>query len=326
MSSIRSILKRAAGLAVFRRLVGWGGLWLNLWLQRMEAHRLRREGMARFKRINAVIQRYGQRVESLVRRSDPQWFSVLVAAHKAAPHVAECLESILTQALPPELSIEVIVGIDGCPETFQAIGRYLDRAPEDRRNRIRLLNFEKNYGPYVMQNSLLYVSRGAHVHVVGADDVLLPNAILRLWNFLQKCRACSSAYVLRPMGFLCDERLERIPGREAHQLKGALIFSKNALDKLGGFAPWLCAADADFLRRAEARSIPVYSLPAATYLYRQHGTQMTRGMKTGMRSAIRARYWRLTQKRLAANELKETPVVAMGDPLNALKDHDGAQP
>lgn len=326
MRSVRPILAGAVGPAVMRRLVGWGGSWLNLWLSRMEAWRLRREGAARFKQINATIQRHGQRVESLVRRSDPQWLSVLVAAHGAARHVAECLESIVTQALPPELSVEVIVGVDGCPETFQAIGRYLDQASEDRRKRIRVLNFAKNYGPYVMQNSLLYVSRGAHVHVVGADDVLVPNAILRIWEFLKECRACTSAYVLRPMGFLCDERLERIPGREAHQLKGALIFSKNALDQLGGFAPWLCAADADFLRRAEARSIPVYSLPAVTYLYRQHGTQMTRGLKTGMRSAIRARYWRLTQKRLAANALRETPVVAMGDPLNALNIQVGAPP
>ena len=312
-----------AGRSPFRRLVGWAGQNLNRLFEQQEARRLHREGRASIKRLNATIQRYGQSLESLIRQSDPQVFSVLIPARGAEPYIAENLRSILSQSMPPSLSLEVIVAVDGCSGTFRALTRFLDQLARRDRERVTVLNFEQNYGPYVMQNSLLYASRGAHVHIVGADDVLAPDAILQLWAFIGQCRACSSAYILRPMGYLCDERLHRLPGRGAHQLKGALIFSKNVLEKLGGFAPWLCAADTDFLRRAEGWGISIYSLPAATYLYRQHGVQMTSGMKTGMRSGVRAFYWRLTQARLVSNGLTEKPVVAWNDPLNALGEYAG---
>lgn len=309
--------------SLFLRLAGLAKYGLNRVLEQREARRFHREGKARIRRINATVQQYGQPVESLVRQSDPQIFSVLVPARGAEPYIAESLRSILSQPMPPGLALEVIVAVDGCPDTFRAVTRFLDQASARDREQVTVLDFEQNYGPYVMQNSLLYASRGAHVHIVGADDGLTPDAILRLWEFLQQCKTNSSTYILRPMGFLCDEHLNRLPGREAHQLKGALIFSKNVLEKLGGFAPWLCAADTDFLRRADGRDIPIYSLPGVTYLYRQHGIQMTRGRKTGMRSGARTYYWGLTQKRLASNKLVEEPVVALKDPRNTLRKFKG---
>jgi glycosyltransferase involved in cell wall biosynthesis len=269
----------------------------------------------------ARVRRHGRKVESLVRASEPGLLSVLVPARGAEPYIGECLASILGQALPEGLRLEVLVGIDACERTRGAVVRFLATISAGQAERVRVLFYPDPLGAYVMQNSLVLASRGEWVHIVGADDALGPDALAPLCRFAAECAACTPAFILRPMGFLCDEHLARLPGKPALPIKGAIFFSKGILAKLGGFAPWSCAGDADFLRRADRKNLPTYVCPLVSYLYRQHNVQLSRMAGTHMKSEIRTRYWRMTDRRIARGEIREIPVV--GQPQDGA---DGCAP
>ena len=265
----------------------------------------------------ARVRRHGQRVDSLVQASEPDLLSVLIPARGAEPYIGECLASILGQALPEGLRLEVLVGIDACEGTRAAVFRYLAEIPGGQAVQVRAIFYPDPLGVYVMQNSLVLASRGAWVHIVGADDALEPGMLEPLCRFAAECAACTPAFILRPTGVLCNERLERIPGKPAFPIKGAIFFSKAILAKLGGFAPWSCAGDADFLRRADRKNLPVYVCPSISYLYRQHGVQLSRKAGTHLKSEIRACYWRMTDRRIVRGEIREIPVVGRPEEAGA---------
>jgi Glycosyl transferase family 2 len=271
---------------------------------------MRRQGLRKVREMNQRVQRYGKSVESLIQETDASIFSVLIPAYHAQAFIEETLGTIVNQQMPPGVELDVVVAVDGCPETRDAILAAMERMEPKQRKTVRMLMHARNYGTYMMQNTLLHASRGDLVHIIGADDGLAPGALQKLWDFSQGCRQCCSGFILRPMSAVCDAQLEPKPGRELHQHKGALVFTKSVLEKLGGFAPWMCAADSDFLQRAEKKGIPMFSLPEVTYWYRQHGEQLTHGAGTGMRSGVREAYWRETQARVMNGRICEAPVIA----------------
>ncbi len=287
-------------------LWAWAGAFLR-----------RRAARARMAEQAARVRRHGQQVESLVLAGEAGLLSVLIPARGAEAFIGDCLASILGQALPEGLRLEVLVGIDACEGTRAAISRCLEGMPAEQAQRVRVLFYPEQLGVYVMQNSLVWASRGAWVHIVGADDALAPDSLRPLCGFAGECAACTPAFILRPTGVLCDERLKRIPGKPAFPIKGAIFFSKEVLAKLGGFAPWSCAGDADFLRRADRKNLPVYVCPSVSYLYRQHGVQLSRKSGTHLKSEIRVCHWRMTDRRIARGEIREHPVVGRPEEAGA---------
>ena len=77
-------------------------------------------------------------------------------------------------------------------------------------------------------------------------------------------------------------------GSEA--LGGVFMYSREMLDKLGGFKDWPCSADTDMYNRAiEAGGIrAIHKKP--TYLYRQHGEQITKRAATAFGAPLRLAY------------------------------------
>jgi glycosyltransferase involved in cell wall biosynthesis len=269
----------------------------------------RREGRARIAEQAARVRRHGRAADSLVRACEPNLLSVLIPARGAEAYIGECLASILGQAPPEGMGMEVVVGIDGCEATRAAVSRQLAALPEQQAERVRMLFYPVSLGAYVMQNSLLRASRGAWVHIVGADDALAPDSLEPLCRFMKECAAVSPAFLLRPLGMECNGTLAPVSGKPPFPVKGAICFSKTVLAKLGGFAPWSCAADSDFLRRAEGKNIPAFVCPQVSYLYRQHDVQLSKKAGTALKSEIRAGYWRMTDRRIACREFRVDPVV-----------------
>jgi len=298
-------------LSHFRRVAAWGWESISTLVEKGKRYRLSRAGKAKIKELNATLQQYGKRVDSLIQRRDSSCFSILIPAYRAESFIGETLDTILSQSLPEDVVLDVVVAVDGCDETRKALLVALGEMEEEKRKQVRMIFHKRNYGTYMMQNSLLYASKGDLVHIIGADDGLAPGALRTLWDFAERCgRCCSSGFILRPMSAICDAQMKPFPNREPHQQKGALVFTKSVLEKLGGFAPWMCAADSDFLRRAERKGIPFFSVPEVTYWYRHHGEQLTHGSATGMGSGIRKEYWRQTQARIMRGQVMEMPWIA----------------
>jgi len=279
-------------------------------VQEEQRRQLSLEESEMLEQFEASVQAGGHSEKSLVKTSESGVLSVLIPAYAAERYLGECLASILRSPVPEGLELEVLVGVDGCESTREALDLFVANAPPADTQRIRCLFFPKRCGSYVVQNSLLLASRGETVLIVGADDALAPDALKFLWPFVEQCRACTPDFIVRSLGEACDEHLTPLPGKKPLPLRGSLLFPKSILARLGGFSPWLCAADGDFLRRAEAAGIPIYLPPRVTYFYRRHGVQLTQGGPTSMKSGIRATYWHRTESRVVQGKLRETPIVS----------------
>lgn len=262
------------------------------------------------KRLNARVHRHGRTVASLARAAEPRVLSILIPAYSAHEYIGECLASIQSQQSPPGVDIEILVGVDGCRKTQRAVNKYLSGLSGPRTQNTHILFFPRRYGAYVIRNSLLWASRGEHVQFVDADDALAPDMLPALWQSFLECQTGSCAYIVQPMGIYCNAALVPKSGDEQIQIRGAIGLSKGALKPLGGFAPWVCAADADFLRRAEVAGIRVKLQRRPSYYYRIHGDQLSRSIGTGLKSQMRAYYWGLIEARIHRRHVREPPVVA----------------
>ncbi|MEE3718794.1 glycosyltransferase family 2 protein [Tumidithrix elongata RA019] len=97
----------------------------------------------------------------------PFW-SVIVPAYNRPDHLAECLESVLAQALSPE-EMQILV-IDDCSptdleKTVQEIGK----------GRVEYYRHSQNHGNSFTFNTGLQKSTGQWIHLLHDDDWVLPN-------------------------------------------------------------------------------------------------------------------------------------------------------
>ena len=194
--------------------------------------------------------------------------SVLVPAYKYQDYIEECVSSILSQDIPEEWELEVLVGVDGCKDTLNAINKLAYDT------RLRIFYADKNSGAYKMRNALYAKSSGVLVTVVDADDTIIPDTLSNCIAFLEKntyvdCLCYGTAYT--------DEKLKiikRVP--ECGEV--AAIYRRKVIDTLGGWEAWRCGADSEFIERAIVGfEFPYHSLnPFVGKLYRQHDKQLTK--------------------------------------------------
>jgi glycosyltransferase involved in cell wall biosynthesis len=93
-------------------------------------------------------------------------FSAIIAAYQAAPFIADAIESLLAQTLPP---IEIIVCDDGSTDDLEgALAPYRDR--------ITLLK-KQNGGEASAKNLAARVASGDFLAIIDADDVYLPERL-----------------------------------------------------------------------------------------------------------------------------------------------------
>src|SRR6476661_6105481 len=103
--------------------------------------------------------------------------SVLMPVYNAGRYVAEAVESILGQTYA---DFEFLIVDDGSTDRSRAIlERYAARDP-----RIRLVS-RPNTGYAAALNELLGLARGELVARMDADDVALPERLLRQVNYLR---------------------------------------------------------------------------------------------------------------------------------------------
>lgn len=100
--------------------------------------------------------------------------SVVIPCYNAAPFLRETLDSVLAQTHP---SLEVLVVDDGSVDgTFQIAQEFADRFVVHR--------FSENRGKSVALNWAINRCRGEFVMILDADDLLEPDALELLTNYL----------------------------------------------------------------------------------------------------------------------------------------------
>ena len=190
--------------------------------------------------------------------------SVIIPAYKATKYIDECLDSIK--------GAEILVGVDGCQETFDHL--------KDRTD-IRLFFFQENVGPYVIKNSLVDEATHENILFFDADDVVASDIIPAIEDALKNVDYVKLNYI----------NFQTKINTSGHKMHDAVIAIKRSVfNKLNGFQSWRCAADTEFAHRLEYNKLKHKVLDGVAYYRRLHGTNLTLSKETGHGSPIRSQY------------------------------------
>jgi glycosyltransferase involved in cell wall biosynthesis len=212
--------------------------------------------------------------------------STIMAGYKAAEWIGKAVRSVLAQRLPEGWSLELLIGVDGCDETFEAVRHLKDP-------RVRVFRMDRNYGTYITANTLIAHSSGELLARVDADDKVHPD---RMFDIIQAMEA-------RPELARCNtyyrdvDRQGRPLQSTAKAPAGVWVYRRSAWDEhIGGFHPWPCAADGELRHRARALDLPSFLIPRPLYIRRVHNTQLSSHPDTKPGSTIRDKAWVEIQK------------------------------
>jgi len=238
----------------------------------------------------------------------PRVVSVLVAAYKAARWLRRSIGSVLGQALPGGWAMEILVGVDGCPETLE-VAKTLVGGP------VRAVEMEKNVGTYIVANTLLSLARGELFCRHDADDEMLPGRLKALVGVMSARPEIGRANTL---GRHIDEAGKPI---RSVPLDGVWMYRREPWDReIGGFEDWRCGADSEALDRCLALKWSAHEIKSPLYLRRRTSTSLTVAPETSLTSQLRAGYRaEIAQRRAAyakgARPVRLDPVVAPYRPV-----------
>jgi glycosyltransferase involved in cell wall biosynthesis len=206
----------------------------------------------------------------------PGGVSIIIPAWKAADFLQECLDSLAAQTHFAEGGkYEILLGIDACKSTRR-------RALKIAWNyeNLRLFWFDQNYGPYLVKNTLAAKAKHDLILFFDVDDTAEPGMLTSLLE-LNQDRFNAAVYM---MG-------EDSQG-QVKQTCGVFLIGRKKFLSVGGFMPWPCAADTEFLKRLPAAKIIHRCSEQVLMRRRVHANQLTMKPDTGFGSKLRACYMR----------------------------------
>ena len=206
-----------------------------------------------------------------MRNSKKKIITVIVAAYKAEDFIHECLASIIKQKLPRGWRLQLILGIDCCEKTREAVEK-LRASPPFNRSCLEVYYMQKNRGTYVTFNTMMQFAKGSVICRFDADDVMCKDF---LKDGLLEVKQGSALLTFKCKMFPLEA--VRIP-------HGILMFTKTLWDAVGGFQPWRCGADTDFLQRVGANpSLVNTQLKDRIYfhVHRRNNDSLTTNSVTG---------------------------------------------
>jgi len=207
----------------------------------------------------------------------PPAVAVVIPCFNQAHYLAEAIESVLAQTLPPA---EVVVVDDGSEDnSHEVAGRYEEVTRMRQRNR----------GVAAARNAGLGASGADRVVFLDADDRLLPSALeVGAGALERRPQVAFVSGVSRDIGD--DGRV--LPGlrqplvTQDHYLRlledcfiwsgSSIVYRRAALEAVGGFDESLEAGDDFDLYLRLARRFPIFCHEAVVTEYRRHGTNTTR--------------------------------------------------
>jgi hypothetical protein len=202
--------------------------------------------------------------------------SIIIPAYKADKYIEECLMSIQNQDCKNE--IEILVGIDNCQATLSKIKSIKDSYPN-----LKVYYSDKSVGPYVMRNSLINLSSHENILFFDADDVMKSNLITTILRYYDPNRPIRFKYC----NFNDGSNYKLHNTKHIDIAHGVFFSTKNMLNRVGGFQPWLCGADTEFIKRCRLNKIKDIRLNDFLFYRRIHKNSLTQSAATNYRSKVR---------------------------------------
>lgn len=217
--------------------------------------------------------------------------SIVITAYQSHLFIHDCIASVYSSISLFEEPWELLIGIDGCPDTRRAVLACPLRA------KTSVYYFPTNVGTYVVTNTMMYMAAYDCIVRFDSDDIMLPAFSQYLANRRPARTIMQFPYrnfTQPPHG----ERSVQDTGKVSYSC-GIVCMAPGVLDELGGYRPWRCAADADLLYRAGLANLPVHRpIPefGPAMLRRRHENSVSAQKTTGIFSEVRNRYWALTRE------------------------------
>jgi len=217
--------------------------------------------------------------------------SVVIPAYNAARYVAEAVDSVLAQSLPPR---EVIVVDDGSTDDTEAVVRRF----QDRVRYVR----QPNGGSAAARNRGIREARGELIALLDADDVWFPEKLKKQWECL---RDHPEAGLVHTNFYYCDEngdeRVLGVLGRERVGRCYEIMFQDNGInnsttlirrecfDRVGLFdESFKTCQDYDlYLRMSRYYEFAFLDEPLA--VYRRHDSNITNDNSRMLKNELRVR-------------------------------------
>lgn len=218
--------------------------------------------------------------------------SFIIAAYDCPGYIMDCVNSIVAQKPVTGWLVDFRIGVDGCVKTSEVL----------RRKGIRHYFSPRNVGAYIMRNSLIALQESDAYAYFDADDVACPTYIRTSISAMHK-----TGIVLTGK-YQVDEKL-KILKTSGPEKGGAMTFTHQVWESVGGFYGYRCAADTDFMKRVEMAGYEVELFNQPLYYRRRHAKSLTKAVKTGMGSPYRKKAWREMCDKRAQGIIKIMPTV-----------------
>jgi glycosyltransferase involved in cell wall biosynthesis len=218
--------------------------------------------------------------------------SVVIAVYNAEAYIAEAIESVLGQTIPPD---EVIVIDDGSTDgTRDVLGRFGDRI---------VVHTQSNSGQAIAVNKALTIARGELIGFCDADDLWTPRklelqlALLERQGDVEAVFGKVEQFVSADVPDAQRERLKPAVAIMPGELKQCMLIRRAALDRAGPFdeslpatffIAWLGRAKQNGLRSAHVDDIVVRRRLHLGNGGRTHTDAQNRETLLALRKAIKA--------------------------------------
>jgi len=190
--------------------------------------------------------------------------TILMSTYNNVEYIEECLDSIENQTYFKDntAKFQVLVGVDGCPKTYEKIVEI-----KDRYRNLDVFMLSKNVGSYVCLNTLLPLIKYDNIIKFDSDDIMLPNCV----EVLSK-KTSGFDVVQFKFKVFWDEKPEKIQD-VPHPAAGVLFYTKKSIEVFGGYHENRFSSDYELLVRTK-RFLKSKIIDDRLFLYRRHSTTL----------------------------------------------------
>lgn len=230
--------------------------------------------------------------------------SILIAAYNEQDRIEECLDSIYSQNYYLNNKPSVYIGIDNCEKTKEKLLQIKHKYDE-----LHILFFTERIYKYTIINTLSNITTKPNIIFFDADDIMLPNFIEKHLHILNNNNNNNNKNIMTISK--CETFTNDINIRSKFFLEyphGIFGINKEFFLDIGGFSPWRCGADTEFLERSGRNNIQCHYINEILFLVRKHNDSLTQANETKLDSKIRN--WAFSEKnKMCSQNIKKIDCI-----------------
>lgn len=215
----------------------------------------------------------------MITRSPIKTLACIVPVYGHHGYIRDCIYSLNAQWSSLN---QIIIVVDGDHDALRIVMECFHDSKTKKPFTIAML--DKNYGNYHARNVGLSMLSSDAVTFCDADDMWTPSRSRDMMRSFHSENSIVNTYhrTISPEGAMGKGSV--------HPHGGCYGYTRSMIGKLGMFRQWPCSADSDMFYRAQKLGGHLSLYRSYSYLYRQHGDQITHRPETALGSEGRAVY------------------------------------